>query len=103
MACKSRPYKTLILLTLLLASTSGCASILNTFGLDTADIITGLYNLATALGALMIVINGVRWMASSQPEQRSECKKSIMYIMLGLMWASGANMLVNAMYNPITT
>lgn len=103
MACKSRPYKTLLLLTLLLASTSGCSSLLDTLGISITDLTTGLYNLATVLGALMIVINGVRWMASSQPEQRSECKKSIMYIMLGLMWASGANILVDAMYDPITT
>lgn len=93
----SKTIPPLILLTLLVHS-SGCTSLMGIIGIDVGEIKTGLFDIATALGALMISINGIRWIISSQPEERNEYKKSIMYIMIALILASSAAEIVDAVY-----
>ena len=76
---------------------SGCSNVLKIF-IDINELKTGIFDLATALGALMITIQGIRWILSTQPEERDECKKAIIYILIALIIASTADALVGALY-----
>ena len=76
---------------------SGCSGIWTPY-FTVSDLELAFFNLATALGAFMIMINGVRWILSTQPEEREECKKSIIYVMLALFVAKSADLIVQALY-----
>jgi hypothetical protein len=84
-------------LLVLVVFSSGCSTILASI-LDINELKTGIFDLATGLAALMITIQGVQWILSTQPEEREECKKAILYILLALIVVSSANELVNALY-----
>lgn len=86
----------IFLLTLLIFS-SGCSGIWTPY-FSVNELKQGFFDLATALAVLMITIQGVRWILSDQPEERDECKKAVIYVMLALIAAASAEVIVNALY-----
>jgi hypothetical protein len=93
-------YAKLALLLPIIILSSGCIDLVNTF-FSIADVETALFNLATAAGALMLTIQGLRWLVSDTPEARDDAKKAITYILMALILVTVANDLVDAMYgNP---
>jgi choline-glycine betaine transporter len=80
---------------------SGCDNLVNTF-IDVSDLKSEVAGLASSLGLLMIIIQGLHWIISDQPETRDECKKGIIYVLLALIMVSSADMIVGLLYNPVT-
>jgi len=90
-------YAKLALLFLLIILSSGCVDLVGSF-FTIADMEAALFNLATAVGALMLAIQGLRWLVSDTPETRDDARKAITYILMALILATVANDLVDAMY-----
>lgn len=65
---------------------------------ELTDLIVGLQTVAGALGALMIAIEGVRWIIADNPTERSEAKKGIIYVIVGLIVVLAAVGIVDALY-----
>jgi hypothetical protein len=47
--------------------------------------VADLHVIASALGTLMMIIMGIRWIMADSPNERAEAKKGMMYIVLGLL------------------
>ncbi|MBM3308939.1 MAG: hypothetical protein FJY77_01675 [Candidatus Altiarchaeales archaeon] len=58
----------------------------------------GIKNIASALGALIFVNSGVRWIAAQSPEERDDAKKTIIYVIVGLIAVAIAKDIVEAIY-----
>ena len=52
--------------------------------------IPGLKQVAVALGWIMMIIMGIRWMIADSPNERADAKKGMMYIMIGLLVIAAA-------------
>ncbi|MDD5112149.1 MAG: hypothetical protein PHG85_06360 [Candidatus Altiarchaeota archaeon] len=90
-------YTKLAALIAVIVLSSGCTDLVALF-IDLGELEVALFNLATALGALMLAIHGLRWLTSDTPETRDDAKKAITYIIMALILATVANQIVNAMY-----
>lgn len=44
-----------------------------------------LLRVGTVLGALMITIEGIKWITAQSPPERESAKKGVIYIMIGLI------------------
>jgi hypothetical protein len=55
----------------------------------------GLVPLANALGWLMMVLMGVKWILADSPNERADAKKGMIYIIIGLLLVASATSLVN--------
>jgi len=62
------------------------------------DLHGGIKNVATALGVLMIVYSGVRWIVATSPDERDDAKKTIVYVIIGLLVIAVTKELVQALY-----
>ncbi|MBM3308940.1 MAG: hypothetical protein FJY77_01680 [Candidatus Altiarchaeales archaeon] len=69
---------------------------------EMTDLNAGLKNVASALGVLVITYAGVKWVMSEGPQDRDEAKKTIIYVVVGLVVVSMSQDLTNALYNPVT-
>lgn len=58
----------------------------------------GLKTVAAALGMLVIAYSGLRWVTAEGPQERDDAKKTIIYVIIGLIVVSLANELVQALY-----
>ncbi len=47
--------------------------------------VCGLTVVAAALGWLMMILMGIKWMIADSPNERAEAKKGMIYIVLGLL------------------
>lgn len=63
-----------------------------------AELNVGLLNIASALGVLVITYAGIRWVASESPQEREDAKKTILYVIVGLIIVRLAHPLVQALY-----
>ena len=90
--------RVLIVLLVLVVFSSGCSQELVSSFIDLNALRTGVFDLAAALGLLMITFQGIRWIMSTQPEERDECKKAIVYVIFALIVAASVNPLVDALY-----
>ncbi|MBM3309100.1 MAG: hypothetical protein FJY77_02505 [Candidatus Altiarchaeales archaeon] len=93
----SKHYLSTTLFLSLFILMSGCTQAVNNY-INLNELKQGLYDIATTLGTLMIVIQGIQWMLSTQPEEREECKKAIMYTIFALVLVSLAPTIVDALY-----
>ncbi|MBD3262558.1 MAG: hypothetical protein GF334_12970 [Candidatus Altiarchaeales archaeon] len=50
-----------------------------------AEIICGLHQIGTILALLFTVIAGMRWMMAEDPQSKDNAKRSIIYILIGLL------------------
>lgn len=53
-----------------------------------------LLQIGSALGALMIAIEGVKWVSAQSPQDRESAKKGVIYVMIGLMLLKGSENIV---------
>ena len=54
-----------------------------------------LQNVAYALGLLMVVVLGVKYIVSDSAQERSDVKKGLIYVVIGLLVVSGFLRLIN--------
>lgn len=54
-----------------------------------------LQNVAYALGLLMVVVLGVKYIISDSAQERSDVKKGLIYVVIGLLVVSGYMNLIN--------
>ena len=52
--------------------------------------VTSLRAMAYALGWLMMVVMGIKWIIADSPNERADAKKSMIYIVIGLLIVSSA-------------
>ncbi|MFH1054969.1 MAG: pilin [Candidatus Altiarchaeota archaeon] len=71
-------YRMLLAFTLLQTITA-------TTSADTASNIMALLPVAYALGWLMMVILGIKWIVAESPNDRAEAKKGMIYVIIGLL------------------
>lgn len=73
-------------------------------GLDVAyeQITEILIKVGSALGVLMIAIGGVKWIISESPKGRDDARKSIMYVVIGLMLLISADKLVEYLLGSVS-
>ncbi|VVB54767.1 TrbC/VIRB2 family protein [uncultured archaeon] len=62
------------------------------------DMICDLVEIASALGTLMIAIQGLRWAVADGASERNEAKKGIMYVVIGLALVVNAPTIVDTIY-----
>ena len=93
----SKKNFSIILVLFILVLFSGCMGFWSGY-IDFNKVRCGMFDLATSLAVLMISIHGMRWILSTQPEEREDAKKGIFYIIWALLIAAGAVSLVNALY-----
>jgi hypothetical protein len=55
----------------------------------------------SAFGALMIVFEGVKWVAAQSPVDREDAKKGILYVLIGLFLLKGAENIVKFLLETI--
>ena len=55
----------------------------------------GLQTMAYALGMLMVVIQGVRYIAADSAQDRGDVKKGLIYIVIGVLVVQGMMTLIN--------
>jgi len=60
--------------------------------------IPDLQQMAAALGMLLILIMGVRWIIADSAQERSEAKKGIMYVVVGLLIIYSVNRIICGLY-----
>lgn len=48
----------------------------------------------SALGALMILFEGIMWLTAQSPVEREDAKKGILYVLIGLFLLKGAENIV---------
>lgn len=58
----------------------------------------GIATIASALGALMLAYAGLRWLMSDGPQERDDARKTIIYIIIGLVVVSATADIVQALY-----
>lgn len=58
----------------------------------------GVKTVATALGVLMIAHSGLRWIMADGPQERDDAKKTLVYIMIGLLVVALSLTIVSAVY-----
>jgi len=58
----------------------------------------GLKTVAAALGVLIITHAGLRWIAAGSPQERDDAKKTIVYVIVGLIIVNMSEYLVAALY-----
>ncbi|MDD5112181.1 MAG: pilin [Candidatus Altiarchaeota archaeon] len=66
------------------------------------EVNTGLRTVASALGVLVISYAGIRWIMADSPQERDDAKKTIIYVIIGLLVVAASNDLVAALYSPAT-
>ncbi|MDD5112182.1 MAG: TrbC/VirB2 family protein [Candidatus Altiarchaeota archaeon] len=54
-----------------------------------------LLRIGTVLGALMIAVEAVAWIAAQNPQERENAKRGVVYIIVGLILLKSAHNLVN--------
>jgi hypothetical protein len=54
----------------------------------------GLEKLAYALGWMMMVIMGVKWIIADSPNERADAKKGMIYIVIGLLVVRSSGQLI---------
>jgi hypothetical protein len=57
-----------------------------------------LASVGYALGYIMMVFMGVKWIVADSPNDRAEAKKGILYIVIGLLIIASATDLLNRLY-----
>jgi len=62
------------------------------------DLHAGIATIASALGALIIAHAGLRWIMAQSPEERDEAKKTIIYVIIGLMFVVMTKDIVDGVY-----
>lgn len=58
----------------------------------------GIATVAASLGALMLAYAGLRWVMADGPQERDDARKTIIYIIIGLVVVSTTTDLVQALY-----
>jgi hypothetical protein len=66
-----------VMLILLLANTVVASS--------PATWVAGMKKVAVALGWMMMVLMGIKWMLADSPNERGEAKKGMLYVVIGLL------------------
>jgi len=56
--------------------------------------LASLATLAYALGWIMMVIMGIKWIVADSPNERADAKKGMMYILIGLLVVRSAGSLL---------
>lgn len=62
------------------------------------ELYEGIKTIAAALGVLMIAYSGVGWIMADGPQERDEAKKTLVYVMIGLLVVALALDIVGAVY-----
>lgn len=62
------------------------------------DIYVAVETIAAALGVLMIAYAGVMWIMAGGPQDRDDAKKTLIYVMVGLLVVALALDIVGAVY-----
>ena len=60
-----------------------CLSLLS--GSVSAQWIASLATVAYALGWIMMIIMGIKWIIADSPNERADAKKGMMYVVVGLL------------------
>ena len=60
--------------------------------------VCGLQTLAGALGWVMMVIMGLKWIVAESPNERAEAKKGMLYIVIGLLIVASMRNLLQSLY-----
>jgi putative Mn2+ efflux pump MntP len=63
--------------------------------------VPGLKSVATALGYVLMMVMGVKWIVQESPNDRAEAKKGMMYIVVGLLLVASVDSLVQ-LANPVS-
>lgn len=92
-----------ILLLLALAGCAAAGTTMPAFVAELEEVNIGLTTVASALGVLVITYAGIKWIMADNPQERDDAKKTIIYVIVGLLVVSMARDLVAALYNPATT
>ena len=79
-------------------SASGTATMVS----QLQDVNSGLKTVASALGVLIIVYAGIKWVMADSPQERDDAKKTIIYVIVGLLVVANAKDIVDALYSPAT-
>lgn len=58
------------------------------------DVQSILNAVGSALGAVMIAWEGIKWMAAENPAEREDAKKGIIYVMIGLVLLKSSERIV---------
>ena len=91
----------LLVLVNVVSANTGAASIPAQMS-EMTDLNNGLKNVAAALGVLVITHAGLRWIMSEGAQERDDAKKTIIYVIVGLIIVSTSEDLTNALYKPVT-
>lgn len=67
-------------------------------GQEIFKLVKGLQDVAAALGVLMIAYSGARWIMADSPQDREDAKKTIIYVIIGLLIVSLTKDIVKAIY-----
>lgn len=62
------------------------------------DLIRALKRIAAALGALLIAVQGLKYVTAESPDDRAEAKKGLIWIIVGLLVAAISAYLVCGLY-----
>jgi undecaprenyl pyrophosphate phosphatase UppP len=62
------------------------------------DVNTAFLQVVAALAVLLIAVNALRYVTSDNPQERADIKKSLTYVILGLLITYLAGKLVEAVY-----
>ena len=68
------------------------------FDSSLATTIGGMCQLADALGLLVISLMGGRWIIADSASERSEAKKGIIYVVVGLLVVHSMTVLIDTLY-----
>jgi hypothetical protein len=65
---------------------------------EITSLTNGIATVAGSLGALMLAYAGLRWLMADGPQERDDARKTIIYIIIGLLVVSATTDLVHALY-----
>jgi len=65
---------------------------------EMTDLIGALKKIAAALGALLIAVQGLKYVTAEAPDDRAEAKKGLIWIIVGLLVAAISAYLVCGLY-----
>lgn len=57
-----------------------------------------LQSMAAALGALLILIMGIRWIMADSAQERQEAKRGILYVVIGLLIVYSVDQIIQTLY-----